>query len=75
MNTDGGIMKFGKVDWGCIGFMLVIIIIASVYLSIFHGWILVGGNLVWVGWMWVVVIGVTLAVTLLIIWFSRKPAG
>jgi len=38
--------QLGKVDWICVGFMVVVILLASGYLALFHGlvymWLVIG---------------------------------
>lgn len=31
--------QLGKVDWICVGLMVVVILVASGYLALFHGWV------------------------------------
>lgn len=31
--------QLGKVDWICVGFMVVVTLLASGYLAFYHGWI------------------------------------
>jgi hypothetical protein len=44
-------VKLRKVEWACIGFMVIVVIIASVYLAMAYGWI----------HMWIVVVVVVLS--------------
>jgi hypothetical protein len=32
--------QLGKVDWICVGLMVTVILLASGYLALYHGWVL-----------------------------------
>lgn len=53
-------MQLGKVDWICVGLMVVVILLASGYLALYHGWV----------YMWLV-IGLVVALFIIFIITSR----
>jgi hypothetical protein len=65
----------GKVDMGCIGFMTAIILIIAGYMALFGGFSESDGAFIWIGWVWWVVIAISIASLIIIIFTSREHKG
>ncbi|MFW9985865.1 MAG: hypothetical protein ACFFDJ_04845 [Candidatus Odinarchaeota archaeon] len=64
--------NLGKIDMACIGLMVIVILTASGYWAVFAGFVLVGGTLVWVGWVWWVVFAFVIISLILMAVTSRQ---
>ncbi len=67
--------ELGKVDLACIGSMIVVVLASTGFLALFAGFVVIGDDLIWVGWIWWVVIAIVLASLGVIIVSSWRETG
>lgn len=66
---------FGKLDWACIVFMIIVILISAAYWALFAGWSWINSIPVWIGWLWWIVVGTILIAGIIVVWTSRRSTS